>query len=411
MDVCIIGGGQAGLQCAESLRELGFDGEIRIFSEEPHLPYQRPPLTKSYLLGETHSDSLTLRNFSFFETNDIQLHTNTLVTVVNFKMERIEVLTQEGDSFLCDKLVFATGASARPVTVKEEDSSGFHTVRTKSDVDKLRDKWDSANNIVIVGGGFIGLESAAVAIKSGKRVSLIHSGTRLLSRAVTPLMSEEIYNAHTKRGTKFFLESHITGVIRDGETLKSLLLSGGEEITADLVIVGIGAVPRTELAEQIGVNLIDGAIRVDEHGQTSISNIYATGDVTALPTKDGLSHVRYESVQNAIDHAKHVAQAILGTREPYVQVPWFWSDQFDLKIQMAGWPHSHDQVVVRGDIHNEKFSLIFYRESHLVGIESMNDPLSFMAIRKALSQGLNIDSKLVSDTSIKLKDLVSELKE
>lgn len=403
--VLIVGACQAGLQLAVSLRELGHDGVVTLVGAEPHAPYQRPPLSKAYLSGATGMEALTLRSPEFYVDQRIDLVCGERVAAVD--LDRGEARTDSGRTLGFDRLALTTGARVRRLTVPGAELRGVCYLRDVQDADRLARALPDARSVVVIGGGFIGLEAAAVAGGMGKKVTIVETAARLVSRAVAPVVSDFYLRAHRRRGAEVRLEAVVTALEgRDG-AVAGVRLSDGDVLPADVVLVGIGVEPRVELAQQMGLR-VQGAVVVDRYARTSDPRVVAAGDVTLLPspsTADG--YVRLESVQNAVDQAKTAAATLMGREEPYVAAPWFWSEQYDLKLQIAGLSAGFDQVVLRGLPDTERFSALYYRQGRLLASDSVNRGPDFLAVRRALSAGATIPPDAAVDESIPLKTLIS----
>ena len=408
--ILIVGGGQAGMQIAVSLREDGFEGSVTIVGEEHHGPYQRPPLSKAYLAGEADEETLELRTPQFYVDNQIVVIPSEKVVSLSWGAEHGVAVTDTGRELPFDKLALATGSDPKRLTCEGADLDGVLYMRGLDDAKALKSRWDDITDIVVIGGGFIGLEVAAVARKYNKNVTVVHSRDRLMSRAVGPVVSDFFLEAHTKRGAKVLLEKRLTKLHGENGTVTGVELSDGTIIPADAVMVGIGVAPRGELADQLGLERADnGAIVVDSHARTSDPRVVACGDVAYLPHPlggDGM--VMLESVQNAVDQAKLAAKSLLGGSDEYRAVPWFWSDQADLKLQMAGLFQGYDQQVVRGNPAEDKFSVLYYKNGRIIAVDAVNDVLDYMAVRRALGAGQNIPADLAADSSVALKTIVTD---
>jgi 3-phenylpropionate/trans-cinnamate dioxygenase ferredoxin reductase subunit len=404
----IIGASQAGLQIAVSLREAGDTGRITLVGEESHAPYQRPPLSKAYLLGGTDLEKLWLRTPEFLAQRDISL-------VTGERIERLELdgtgpsgtaCTVGGRRLTFDRLALTVGARPRRLEAPGADLDGVTYLRTADDAALLRGLQSDAESVVVIGGGFIGLEAAAVARAQGKHVTVVEAADRLIGRAVAPVVSEFYRAAHARRGVDVRTDARVTWLAGRNGHVQAVELSDGTWIPADLVIVGIGVVPRTKLARQLGLEC-DGGIVVDRFARTSNRNVVAAGDCTVQPhPQSGAGRVRIESVQNAVSQAKAAAASLTGRREPNDAVPWFWSDQYELKLQIAGLSIGHDHHVVRGDLDGESFSVLYYREDRLVAVDAVNAPGDYMAVRKALTQGATIAAAAAADSSVPLRELI-----
>ncbi|WP_141015436.1 NAD(P)/FAD-dependent oxidoreductase [Nocardioides sambongensis] len=400
--VLIVGGGQAASQLAVSLRERGYDQPIRIVGEERNGPYQRPPLSKAFLAGKADAETLEFRSVDFYAREHIEVVTGERIVDVELGDDGGAVRSASGSSFSFDQLVLAVGAEPRRLEVPGHDLDGVVYLRDVDDAEDLKARMGTCRDVVVVGGGFIGLEAAAVARTRGHRVTVLEAGSRLLARAVAPEMSEFYRAAHERRGTRVVLGASVERFVGD-ERVRHVELSDGELVDADLVIVGIGVVPRTAIAEQIGL-MCDGGILVDAYGRTSNPRVLAAGDCTVSvhPRGNG-SAIRLESVQHAVDQAKCVAATLVDQLEPYESVPWFWSDQDTLKLQIAGLSTGYDQVVVRGSVQDEKFALFYYRDGVLIAADAVNSPRDFMAVRRALGEGRSIPAAVAADPDQSLR--------
>lgn len=407
--ILIVGAGQAGMQIAVSLRDAEFDGTITMVGEEAHGPYQRPPLSKAFLAGESDEESLELRSPAFYVENKIVVITDEQIVDVRWDAAHGTAITNTGREVAFDKLALTTGADARRLDVEGVGLDGVLYLRGIADAKALKSRWHTASNVVVIGGGFIGLEVAAVARKGGKTTTIVHRNTRLLSRVVAPETSEFFKDAHERRGTQVLLNTQIARFVGDAGKVTGVELADGTVIPADIVMVGIGVVPRGDLADKLGLDLSNDSIVVDAFARTSDTRIVAAGDAVVMPHPlTGEGHVALESVQNAVDQAKVAAATLMGSEKEYHAVPWFWSDQDTMKLQMAGISAGYDETVVRGNPDDEKFSVIYYRDGRLIAIDSVNEVLDYMAVRKALGAGQTIPADKASDTSIKLKELVQD---
>jgi 3-phenylpropionate/trans-cinnamate dioxygenase ferredoxin reductase subunit len=404
----IVGASQAGLQLAVSLRDAGETGPITLIGEEPHAPYQRPPLSKAYLQGSTELEQLWLRAPEVLVGNDISLVTGERIDTVELDDGGPSGLarTRSGRVLTFDRLALTVGARPRRLDAPGADLDGVTYLRTADDATLLRDLQSDAGSVVVIGGGFIGLEAAAVARAQGKSVTVVEAADRLIGRAVAPVVSEFYRAAHARRGVDVRVGARVTQLSGDDNRVQAVELSDGSWIPADLVIVGIGVVPRSQLAKQLQLDY-DGGIVVDRFARTSNPTVVAAGDCTVQPNPlTGRGAVRLESVQNAISQAKTAAATLMGRSEPNDAVPWFWSDQYNLKLQIAGLSTGHDQYVVRGDIDGEAFSVLYYRDGALLAVDSVNAPRDYMAVRKALTQGSTISAEAAADSAVPLKEMI-----
>lgn len=391
--VLIVGGGQAAVQLAISLRELGWQAPITIASEEPHAPYQRPPLSKAFLAGSADVAVHEFRTPDFYEGERITLLTSHRVTEVRRAAHGKPgvATTDGGESLEFGHLALATGARPRSLAVPGVGLAGVCYLRDVTHAVGLRERLAAARRVLVVGGGFIGLEVAAAATARGKEVTLVEATERLIGRVVAPVVSDFYRVAHERRGVRVILRAAVSRFEGEDGAVTGAHLSAGSFIPADLVVIGVGAVPRTELAENLGLTC-DGGIIVDSFARTSDPAIVAAGDcaVTPHPAAGDGGLVRLESVGHAIDHAKIAAATLAGAPVPYDAVPWFWSDQGTLKLKIAGLSAGFDQTVMRGDPQQERFSVLYYRTGRLLAVHAVNSPRDYMAVRRALTAGQEI---------------------
>ncbi|WP_227818279.1 NAD(P)/FAD-dependent oxidoreductase [Nitrogeniibacter aestuarii] len=395
--VIVVGAGQAGAALSARLRQQGFEGQITLIGEEPVAPYQRPPLSKKYLTGELPIDRLYLRPASFYADQNITLMTGC-------RVERIDraarwVITPRGP-LAYDALVLATGGRARHLPQALGGGlDGVYTVRTLADVDAMAPEFVAGRHLFIVGGGYIGLEAAAVARQRGLTVTVLDASSRILNRVASAQTADYIRARHLAHGVEIIegeTLDHLTGVSR----VDGALLSNGRQIPADFAIVGIGLAPATELAEAAGLDVADG-ITVDALCRTSDPAIYAVGDCASFP--HGAGHLRLESVPNAIAMAEAAADAILGHGTPYRPNPWFWSDQYDMSLQIAGLSTGYDRVVSRDSDRGKSFW--YFAGARLLAVDAVNDPRAYMLGKRWLEAGLSPNPAHVADASLELKSL------
>lgn len=405
----VIGANQAGVQLAVSLRELGEEGPVTLVGAEPHLPYQRPPLSKLFLSGRADLTSLLFRTQQFYDQQRITVLTGERVQKITLREGPDgggTAVTGGGRTLTFDRLALTVGARPRQLTIPGVDLTGVCYLRDADDALHLRAQLDAANTVVVIGGGFIGLEAAAVARSLGKDVTVVEAAPRLAGRAVAPAVSEFYRRAHERRGVAVHLGAAVTELMGSGGRVTEVVLADGSRLPAGVVLVGVGVVPRTELAEQLEL-ACEGGIVVDRFARTSVPSVVAAGDCTVLPHPlTGVGRVRLESVQNAVSQAKVAAATLAGRPEPYSAVPWFWSDQFDMKLQIAGLSTGYDETVVRGDPDTERFSVLYYRKGRLLAVDAVNTPADYLTVRKALAQGGEIPADLARDTATPLKELV-----
>ncbi|MFE5700377.1 NAD(P)/FAD-dependent oxidoreductase [Rhodococcus koreensis] len=400
----VVGACQAGVQIAVSLRELGYTEPITLVGAEPHQPYQRPPLSKAYLAGDATPTTLRLRNPEFYAENEIDLVLGERVASVD--LDAGTARTGFGRQIRFGSLALATGARVRRLSVPGSDLNGIFYLRDMDDADLLAKALPDSSDVVVIGGGFIGLEAAAVARARGKKVTVVEATPRLVARAVAPVVSDFLAQAHRRRGSRVLLGRSVAGLEGRAGAVSGVRLDDGELVPAQLVVVGVGVLPRTELAEQMGLR-VEGGIVVDQYSRTSDRRVVAAGDCTTLPhPMSPAGHIRLESVQNAQDQSRVAAASVMGRDTPYTAVPWFWSDQADLKLQIAGLSLGFDDVVVRGNLEEEKFTALYYRNGQLIAADCVNRAPEYMAVRRALAAGATIPARTAADSSIPLKELV-----
>jgi len=401
--IVIVGAGQAGLQLADSVRRGGYDGELLLLGEEPNLPYQRPPLSKQYLTDELDEERLLFRPKNFYAKKNIDIRTNTAVDAINASEK---LVTVGGATIPYSGLGLTTGASVRRLPIPGADGEGVVYLRTIEDARNIKSQLSLASRrVVAVGGGFIGLEIAAAARELGQSVTVVEAQERLMARVVAPQVSDYYLNLHADHGVDVVLNASVREIERLPDQGMSVALDDDRRIPADIVVVGIGSVPRTELADAAGLACENGIV-VDEYAQTSDQNIVAAGDCTMHKNVryDGSS--RLESVQNAVDQAKIAAATLLGERKAYDQVPWFWSDQFEAKLQMVGTSMGHDRAVLRGSLEEHAFSNFYFQGEQLIGVDSVNRPGDHILSRKLIAAGVAVPEATITDIDGNLKALL-----
>lgn len=401
--VVIIGAGHAGVQAASSLREEGFAGEIVLISEETDFPYQKPPLSKGFLQGKQSTEAILFRSENYYHSNNIDLKLGTKVSKIIPNKNKI--LTYSGEEIAYSHLILATGAYNRKLNFEGIDEDRVLYLRTLADAKHIESKLAEAQNVVIIGGGFIGLELAAVAQEKGKNVTLIEAQSRLMERVLPSIISDVFYETHLQNGVAVHLNTLTDSI--DNQYLKTTC---GKAIEADLILVGIGVIPETKLAEEANIECNNGVV-VNEFQQTSVSNIYAIGDCANHFNAFARKYIRLESVQNAVDQAKVTAKHIIGNAEPYVAVPWFWTNQFHLKLQMAGISTGFEKYVVRGEIESGKFSVYYYKSNELIAVDSLNKPAEHLNARKLLAAGISPKAEDISKVEIKLDTFLEKFNE
>ncbi len=403
--VAIIGSGQAGLQVAASLRELRYEGRVVLIGDEPHAPYQRPPLSKGYLLGEVSDGQVTLRPAAFFSTQQVELLSGKRAVAVDGARRMVGL---EDDSVVeYDHLVLATGARNRPLPVPGADLRNVFSLRTLDDAVLLRARMDAARNVVVIGAGFIGLEFAASARKRGLNVTVLDVADRPMARAVSRTTSAACSREHEKAGVRLLFETQATRLLGEQGSVSGVETVDGRILDADLVVIGIGVIPNIELAATCDLAIEDGIV-VDEFLRTCDPHISAIGDVAAHGSDYAHGgRVRLESVQNAVDQGRHVAGRIVGRPAAYQALPWFWSNQGHLHLQMTGLRSTDCEEVLRGDPDGTSFSVYLFREGRLVCVESLNRPADHMLARRLLASRVAVKPQQAADTSFDLKSLLS----
>lgn len=399
-NVVIAGAGHAGVQVALSLRQEGYVGSITLLNDEPGLPYQRPPLSKAYLMGKIDATALQFRPASFYADQDIALVAGRAAAID--RQNRRLVLTS-GAALDYDHLVLATGAHNRPLNVPGAALAGVFGVKTRADADALAPLLATAKHAVVIGAGFIGLEFAAVAAGAGVKVQVLELGERPMARAVSPPMSALFCAAHEGWGVQFHFRSSVMEIAGTDGHVTGVMTASGKLVPADLVVFGIGVIPNVALALEAGLH-IDNGIRVDSHLLTSDPHISALGDVAAFPcAHHGEQSLRLESVQNAVDQGRLVAARLVGRLAPYAALPWFWTDQGKLKLQMAGLAFGADNDVVLGDAATQQMSVLRFRGEQLLAVESCNRAGDHMAARKILARPPALTPALAAAEGFDLK--------
>ncbi|WP_282022103.1 NAD(P)/FAD-dependent oxidoreductase [Ruegeria faecimaris] len=398
--IVVIGAGQAGASLVARLRKDGFDGEITLIGAEPHLPYQRPPLSKAYLLGEMGLERLFLRPENFYTDNNITLRLGQRVTGIDPQAKTVTL----GDQVVAyDELALTTGSDPRrlPAAIGG-DLDGVHVVRDLAHVDEMEPYVSEGARALIVGGGYIGLEAAAVCAKRGVKVTLVEMSDRILQRVAAPETSDYFRTLHSEYGADIREGVGLDRLLGENGRVTGAVLTDGTELAVDFVVVGVGIAPATQLAEMAGLEL-DNGIKTDAHGRTSDPSIWAAGDCASFPHAGG--RIRLESVPNAIDQAEIVAQNMLGAAKDYTAIPWFWSDQYDVKLQIAGLNTGYDRVVTRnGD--GQTVSFWYYKGDQLIAVDAMNDPRAYMVGKRLIESGKTADPAIVADPDADLKPLL-----
>ena len=399
MHIVILGAGQAAASMAARLRSKGHQGQITIIGAEPVAPYQRPPLSKAYMLGKMGLDRLVLRGEEWWHDQNITLRQGERATAIDTAAKT--VLTEKG-RIDYDVLALTLGAHPRRLPAAMGGAlPGVHVIRDLADVDALQPQMQADRNLIVLGGGYIGLEAAAVARSLGLNVTLIEAAPRILGRVAAPETADLIRNLHREHGVTL-LEGVGVDRIIGTDRATGVRLVDGRELPADLVITGIGITPEAELAEQAGLSVENGIV-TDEYGRTSVADIWAAGDCANVLTPAG--RMRLESVGNAIDMAEAVADNILGTAQPYIPKPWFWSDQYDAKLQIAGLGTGYDQIVTRGGANPHSGSVWYFREGRLIAVDALNDARAYMIGKRLIEAGKSPSMDAIAEAS-DLKELL-----
>ena len=399
--VVIVGAGHAAGQLATSLAQHAYDGPITVVGNEAYLPYQRPPLSKKFLAGEMDVERLYVRPESFYEEAGIELRLETHIDSLDREAKCVQ--TEDGESIHYDKLVLALGSRVRRVRVDGTDLEGVHYLRSIDDVTAIREDFGKGARVVVIGAGYIGLEVAAVARQADLDVTVLEIADRVMSRVVSPEISDFYQIEHTNQGVKLRLATGVKS-INGKKRVKSVTTSEGDDIPADVVVIGVGIVPNTELATAADLEVDDGIV-VDERCVTSDPDIYAIGDCTLHPNAIFDRNMRLESVHNAVEQAKTAAANLCGQDERYCEVPWFWSDQYDLKLQIAGLSDGYDDVVIRGNPAERSFSCIYLREDRIIAVDAINAPRDFVHSKQLIAQQARIDTSRIADADVELRAL------
>jgi len=398
--LAIVGGGQAAAQAAASLRQSGFSGRITIVAEESSLPYQRPPLSKKFLAGDLDRHHLLLKPEEFYRTREIDVLLGTRAESIDLPARSLALAN--GDTLGFSQLLLATGSEPKPLALPGVELGGIHYLRTQADVDAIRPAFRAGQRLLVVGAGYIGLEVAAVAVGLGLAVTVLEAMDRAMARSVCSEVSDFYAERHRQAGVDLRFGAHLTGFV--GDTAVRAAVTDAGRIDCDLVLIGTGIRPRTRLAEAAGL-VIDNGIAVDPGGRTSAPFVFAAGDCTSHPHPWVGQRVRLESVQNAIEQGKAAAAAIAGRDEPFNAVPWFWSDQYDLKLQIAGLSLGYDATVLRGRPDDGSFAVYYLREGRVIAVDAINDPRGYMTARKRLVEKPRWSKAAIADLSADLATL------
>ena len=405
-DVLIVGAGQGGAQAAAVLRQQEFAGTVAIVGEEPDLPYDRPPLSKEYLAGEKPFEKMLLRPPAFWADKKIELRLGRRVTEVDAGARSVRL--DDGTSIAWGKLIWATGGAPRRLVCTGHDLRGVHAVRSRADVDRLRSELATTARVVVIGGGYIGLEAAAVLSKLGKHVTVLEALDRVLARVAGEPLSRFYEAQHRAHGVQVRLRTTVECIEENAGAATGVRLAGGEVLPADMVIVGIGITPAVDALVAAGAEGAEGGVLVDLHGKTSLPDVYAIGDCAAHANVHARGAVvRLESIQNANDQAAVVAKTIAGKPERYETIPTFWSNQWDLRLQTVGLSRGYDASVVRGSAEQRKFSLVYFREGKIVALDSVNAMKDYVQGRSLIASGRAFDPASVARADVELKSLLT----
>ncbi|MBT4888811.1 MAG: FAD-dependent oxidoreductase [Rhodospirillales bacterium] len=403
MKVVIIGAGHAAGQLITSLKmDETITGSITLIGDEPWLPYQRPPLSKQYLSGEMDVDQLYLKPKEFYKASKVNIRLGHHAQSIDRTAKTVTL--DNGDKVAYDKLALTTGTRVRRLSIPGADLEGIHYIRTIDDTDNLRKQFAPGKAMTVVGGGYIGLEAAAAATKAGMKVTVLEMADRVMNRVVAPEVSTFFEALHRSQGVDIRTDIQVTGFTGE-QTISAISCKDSPDIKSDLCVVGVGVIPNTELAETAGLKC-DNGIVVDDHAQTEDPDIVAAGDCTAHPNGIYGSQIRLESVQNAVDQAKAAALSILDKPETYCAVPWFWSNQYDVKLQIVGLSEGYDQTVVRGKPENSAFSVFYLKGGTLIAVDAINSAREYMMGRKLITDHAKPDPTRIVDTTIPIKELV-----
>ena len=400
--VVIAGAGHAAGQLVASLKQQKFDGQIVLVGDEAYLPYQRPPLSKKFLSGDLAAERLYVKPPAFYDDPQIELRLETVVAKIDRDNKTLR--TKNGDDIPYDKLILALGSRVRRLSIDGADLAGVHYLRSIDDVDGIRAEMQNKKNAVIIGAGYIGLEVAAVTRQLGLEVTVIEMADRVMSRVVSPEISDFYQIEHTSQGVRLRLSTAIKAFCGK-DRVQAVETDDGELIPADFVVVGVGILPNTELAIEAGLRVEDGIV-VNDRCQSSDPSVYAVGDCTRHPNAIYDRQLRLESVHNALEQAKTAVNNICGVETHYSEVPWFWSDQYDLKLQIAGLSTDYDDVIIRGNPADRSFACLYLKDGRLIATDAVNSPKEFVQSKALIASRMQIGRDRLADTDIQLKDLL-----
>jgi 3-phenylpropionate/trans-cinnamate dioxygenase ferredoxin reductase component len=402
--VVIVGGGHAGGSAAAFLRQYGYEGPITVIGEEPIAPYQRPPLSKAWLKGEADADALALRPDSFYAEKDITLRLSTKATSIQRSARTVTL--EDGEAIPYDTLILATGATPKRLRLPGHELEGVQVLRSAADAEQLKLALGPGKRLAVIGGGYIGLEAAASARALGADAVVIEALPRILTRSSCPALSEFFTSYHQAHGVVFELNARIEGFEGKDGHVTGVKLADGRVIPCDDAVVGIGVAPNDELARDAGLEAVDGIV-VDATARTADPHVYAIGDVTHRPMPLYERMARLESVANALEQAKQAASAIAGRPAPPHEVTWNWSDQYDVKLQLAGVAYDADETLLRGDPAAAKFAVFHLKGSVIRAVEAVNAPAEFMAARQLIGSQKPIDRAKLADTAVSMKEVAA----
>ena len=401
-NLVIVGGGQSAAQCVLTLKRNDFKTKITLISEEKHIPYQRPPLSKEYLSDEVTLERVYMKSKEFYDQNNVEIISSTKVISIDRNKKSLTLSNTENLQY--ENLVLATGSRVRKLEVEGSHLSNINYLRTIEEADQLKKYFKLGKKLVVIGAGYIGLEVAAAAIKKGLGVTVIEMDDRVMKRTVDPIISKYFDSLHRSKGAEIILNAALER-FEGRKEVEKVICTNGEILKTDGVVVGVGIIPNQEIAKSAGLNCNNGIV-VDEFGRTEDPFIFACGDCTNHPNPSLNKNLRLESVHNALEQAKTVAFSLIGKPEKYDQIPRFWSDQYEEKLQIVGLSGDHDEIVTRGSMAEGNFMLFFLKKGELIAINSVNNPKEFLISKKLVANKLKISSDVLCDQSTDLKNLL-----
>ena len=401
-NLVIVGGGQSAAQCVLTLKRNDFKNKITLISEEKHIPYQRPPLSKEYLSDEVTLERVYMKSKEFYDQNNVEIISSTKVIAIDRNKKSLTLSNTENLQY--ENLVLATGSRVRKLEVEGSHLSNINYLRTIEEADQLKKYFKLGKKLVVIGAGYIGLEVAAAAIKKGLGVTVIEMADRVMNRTVDPIISKYFDSLHRSKGVEIILNAALER-FEGRKKVEKVVCSNGKILEADGVVVGVGIIPNQEIAKSAGLKCNNGIV-VDKFGRTEDPFIFACGDCTNHPNPSLNKNLRLESVHNALEQAKTVAFSLIGKPEKYDQIPWFWSDQYEEKLQIVGLSGDHDEIVTRGSMAEGNFMLFFLKKGELIAINSVNNPKEFLISKKLVANKLKISSDVLCDQSTDLKSLL-----